>query len=618
MINKALKSLFIFLLFLFLSGFVGKSVNAQLLCSGTVLCGEDPEYYACDQACKLGPPPGTNAQCCLLRFNSVSTYPCIATNGVCQPTCLYPQNICSAGSTPAPPAPSGTPAPPGGWGSCGGCGPCGGPAAECISDPNGACVWDPSGCGNSGKKAGCNLCASTTNAYSGLPDPFGTCKATSQNTGCLKYNSQGVCTQPYLLSLQDQEVKTVFVYVKQTNGHPFRNWTEQDPNINTYPSGKIAYSWSWILNGQNWNSGTCNPGQQSNCPPNMVHSDMNCSFLNQTGSSSQKGGTWLCSYTIQRDNSSPATSSKIVDNEIYNYVQAKNNQYSDSECWAQVPIGVLLGTTAPTPIPTAPPTGAAWWQVVDGDVSSGGSLVSRVPAGLQFMIPPSATGFPGVASYINSYDFTADGNTTGSPSVKGWLAENTYLGKIYNSSYFATNQSTGTVFNTLPAGVAIDGATLASGGNVSPDGYFWYEIEGNATISTPVVITGTRKVVLVVNGGNLTIAGNITIQNPGQGTFIAEVAAQGGTGGGIAINPAVTTLNGIFLADGTTTTGTGAVALSVTGSFVSHGGITLQRDLGGALNATTPAEKFTYDPRLIFTIPNSLNISRIVWKEVAP
>ncbi len=35
---------------------------------------------------------------------------------------------------------------PGGWGPCGSCDTCGGPASECVTSPDGTCLWDPKTC----------------------------------------------------------------------------------------------------------------------------------------------------------------------------------------------------------------------------------------------------------------------------------------------------------------------------------------------------------------------------------------------------------------------------------------------------------------------------------------
>lgn len=45
-----------------------------------------------------------------------------------------------------PDLPGGGPTPPPGWGPCGSCSTCGGPASECVTSPDGACLWDPATC----------------------------------------------------------------------------------------------------------------------------------------------------------------------------------------------------------------------------------------------------------------------------------------------------------------------------------------------------------------------------------------------------------------------------------------------------------------------------------------
>ncbi len=255
-------------------------------------------------------------------------------------------------------------------------------------------------------------------------------------------------------------------------------------------------------------------------------------------------------------------------------------------------------------------------NTVGGYSNVDGFKVSSGPANLNFAIPPSLAGYPGVAMYNGNYDFTSDSASQGTPSTKGWLVNSDYTGKLFNTDYFKSNLSTSLVWNQIQTPI-IDGSFF-NAGSVSPDGFFWYRANTDLTVTSPITVAGTRKVVLWVSG-NLTLKGNATITNPGQGTIIVMIAQDKttGTGGKLIIDPAVTILNGLFLADGPATTGAGSVQLNVLGSFVAQGGITLQRDLG-ANNATTPGEVFTYDPRLIFLLPGSLGVHRTVWREIAP
>jgi hypothetical protein len=65
-------------------------------------------------------------------------------------------------------------------------------------------------------------------------------------------------------------------------------------------------------------------------------------------------------------------------------------------------------------------------------------------------------------------------------------------------------------------------------------------------------------------------------------------------------------------------TGTGNKQLHVKGSVADWGGVSLQRDLGAADNATTPAEVFEYDPNLFSPYPRKLSRYKMRWKEVTP
>ena len=242
---------------------------------------------------------------------------------------------------------------------------------------------------------------------------------------------------------------------------------------------------------------------------------------------------------------------------------------------------------------------------------SQGDLRSDIPTGAQRFILPGLGGYPGIALYGDggSFDFTSDAASTGTPSTKGWLVSSDLSLKRYDYAFFEGLIPTNTVFNQIAG--TVNASVFASGGLVSPDGYFWYKATGNTTINGALAISATRKVILFVDGGKLTIGGNVTITDPGQGFFMAL------SNGGIDVAPTVTTLHGIYLSNGAFSTGVSASALNVKGSVVVYGPANLQRDLA-ALNSTTPAEVFQFDPALLFTYPKSLTPIKLVWREVAP
>lgn len=243
--------------------------------------------------------------------------------------------------------------------------------------------------------------------------------------------------------------------------------------------------------------------------------------------------------------------------------------------------GVVRCTGTATVTVTNP---GPWWQVKDGDITAeNGGILSTVPAATYFDTD-GAGGFPGVPTYYNgSLNYGS-----GLLSTKQWSANTqTSQSRRFDYSYFN---------NLIPSDF------------VSPttyDGYVWTKINGPHTLSATDFTTS--KNVLFVNG-DLNITGNIALTD-GTGFFLAIVS------GNINISPTVTNLEGIYLSDGTFSTGAGTVQLQTRGSVASYGGISLLRNL---TNNTQPAELFTFAPDQIALFPEKLGFRRTRWTEVAP
>lgn len=262
-----------------------------------------------------------------------------------------------------------------------------------------------------------------------------------------------------------------------------------------------------------------------------------------------------------------------------------------------------------------------WWQVKDSDVTSDSNINSQIPDSCNppgcsaYLITNRSGGFPGVAGYTSSYDFSSESGS-GEASDKKWLVNTSFPvpSRTPDYSYFS-GLASDVNFNPILGGSA-NNATFAGG--EESGGYYWFKAVGNLTISGDVTISGNRKVVLFVEGGDLAITGNVDIQTPGQEFFMALVGkgAQG-TKGNILLGPTVATLKGLYLADNDFLTGSSATQLNVRGSVVALGDISMDRDLDAA-NSTTPSEVFTYSPELIFLFPKNLNSDVIQWTEVAP
>ena len=269
-------------------------------------------------------------------------------------------------------------------------------------------------------------------------------------------------------------------------------------------------------------------------------------------------------------------------------------------CAAIAPCATPTPTPTPIPTPTPEPSNNYFDIVGDG-------------------------GYPGIPSYGASTNLTQT-----NVSVTGWMANSGYNAtKVYNSDYFLNVIPEGTTINTLTS--SIDGSAIASGGTES-NGIFWYEYYPlqhgglDLTINTAADV-GSRKVILIVNGANVYLNGNINLTK-GSGFFMLVAgAAADGTKGNIIVNPSVgggvrANLEGIYIADGvfqTGTTGTKSdIQLWIRGSVAAYGGVNLQRDLGDAVNSTTPAELFEFAPDLELLFPEKIGTRTTNWQEVAP
>ena len=241
-----------------------------------------------------------------------------------------------------------------------------------------------------------------------------------------------------------------------------------------------------------------------------------------------------------------------------------------------------------------------WWQVNDGDITSSGDIVSRLPSG-KYLNTVGSGGFPGIPVYNGQI-----GTAPGTISSTGWNANTeTSLTRIFNYSYFE---------NLIPPDIVINDIsklTTGAGTTLDANGYEWYKITGNLdTVGN--IDFGSRKVILFVKSGNFNINGKINLDD-NNGFFVVFV------NGNINITASVTgtpAIEGMYTADSGFTTGLGTTQLHIRGSVASYGGITLQRDLPD--DTVTPAELFEFAPDQVVLFPQKLMFKRFKWAEVAP
>jgi hypothetical protein len=259
---------------------------------------------------------------------------------------------------------------------------------------------------------------------------------------------------------------------------------------------------------------------------------------------------------------------------------------------------------------SAPVLSSSWWQVKDGDVTTNGDINSNVPTGSLFELNGDGN-FPGVPAYGGSTDLTV-----ANVSSTGWLANSANSSyKLFNSTYFLNAIPTDVIVNKLTG--TFD-QTALNGGVVDPDGYTWFMYDATLTnlplsIGTDISL-GTKKVILMVKGGDIDISGNINLTK-GNGFFLAV------TSGSINIAPGVTSLEGVYVTDGifdtgTTNTDPGTdVQLVVRGTVAAFAGMKLQRSLS---DNTSPSELFEFAPDQELLFPTKLSNYPSTWLEVAP
>ncbi len=541
------------------------SISTSKTCSGIIDC---PIGESC---------AGITTNCVPVGFDQ----PCQGAGGFCQISCL---SCVAASSCNYIPPVNSTPAPTPGPGGC----------------TDGGPTYGVPNCGTNGLVPGAGSCGANCLCCKNNSGPIPDCSANNQwipqhcsgstNGGYCNTNPQN-CTGSFGVPPNPYSCCTGLEYSGVGGGTCQCCSVHPAYPTNIYPSGNIApgaYNFSWDLH------------------PNTFDFVVNVDDLNNPGLE-VNGSSWRAST----GNTSPFT---------YNFQQGHTyriSAFNRSSCGLEARIDVIVTVSID-----------AWWQVKDGDVTTNGNITSLIPSTCTLpscnpkLILDGTGGFPGAAIYGgNSYDFSGSSTSLGSASSKNWLANSSYGFTPPNYSYFTTLIPSSVIMNTIN-GNSVGGGFFNAGGSPSK-GYVWYKHTGDLTINGNLNLSGNRKVVLFIEGGNLTISSRINIGNPGQGFFMAIAGKDiGGGKGNILVDPSVThpsqpALEGIFYAEDQFLTGTGNNKLYLRGSVAALGGVILQRDLGVS-NLDTPAEFFEYAPELMMSYPRDLGSSKVVWKEVAP
>ncbi len=256
--------------------------------------------------------------------------------------------------------------------------------------------------------------------------------------------------------------------------------------------------------------------------------------------------------------------------------------------------------------------GTAWAQTQGGDAYASGIMRSYIP-----LVTPrvfnlnGSGGYPGAVIYGTDYDFDPASSSKGPTLVSStnWLVNASrtttdYYQVFYNRFGAPTTATTAAPFNNL-AGVT-QPASNCSSTSCTP-----YYVVGDMTTSGTWSVGATDNIVILVNG-NLTIGGPITVTPGGFIAFIVHGNITVANTVGTAYNSTADQVDGVYIATTATQTGTfdtgystaaGSARFVGKGMFVADN-FALHRDLdayGGNVNDS--AELFTYDPELLFTMP---------------
>ena len=262
-----------------------------------------------------------------------------------------------------------------------------------------------------------------------------------------------------------------------------------------------------------------------------------------------------------------------------------------------------------------------WFQTKGGDVHGNSDVGTTIPPSLStyFSLDPA-----GVPSTGRGLGFTGNIEGIMSSPPPGWqVADGTEVISgfganmtKYDYDYFEDKIESPQSLSETPTGWQLNDL----------DGFYKVGGSGNLTITSPLTVSSTKKIVILVPA-SLRVSNRITVA---EGGFVAFIVSQD-----IIIDPNIgnnhshfgdVVVEGIFIANGNINTGTGVPGheqLVGRGMFVADanldgtGGFTFGRTLE-ADNSTHPAEFFEYRPDFLVNFPREMATRRMTWREVAP
>jgi hypothetical protein len=279
--------------------------------------------------------------------------------------------------------------------------------------------------------------------------------------------------------------------------------------------------------------------------------------------------------------------------------------------------GVALGNTSVTATATLNPEGScttdvdvtvrptAWFQTQGGDIYTGASLSSDIPSTADDLnFSTKLDNWPGIIAHQDPDGVVNFGD--GYPSndtAYHWLAESKYEGKPYGSFQFFKKKFAEEMVSE----------TYGSGrGDLPAEDGVYYAQSSRTLSGSSWNVDDNRWVVLLVEG-DVNINSNIRLP---KGSFLA-IAATGDINFGDGVGQA----HGVFVADGTISTGVGDEEFKGEGVFAA-GSFDLGRDFEDERNGIIPIEFFKARSDFIMSsykdVDNNLWWFFHKWQEIAP